>query len=223
MPVKLDWTGWDYTPATDGTAALDDALPLPPRGGEPVPVARIGGTTPQEEEAFPPPGEEQKELQEVREEAEEPRPPVDTLKEQLWGDELDPTFSLQAREFEWLSERELKPMIAAFKETCRRGGFVWSLGEDEHGFPRVVVSHKTGDGGNLALWALGVKLEQAPQLEAALLIELSRKDAALRDLLEERASIRAADGLADDDMTVALLTIGAAIDGPQCTEKRGAR
>ena len=216
MPVSIDWTGWDYTPVTDGTAALDDALSPPPRGGEPVPVAQIGGTTPQEEE---PPGKEQEELQEVMEEAEEPRPPVDALKEQLWGDELPPTFSLQAREFEWIDERTLRGIISAFKATCRKGGFVWSLGEDEHGFPRVVVSHKTGDRDGLALLGLEIKLEQTPQLEAALLIELSRKDAALRDLLEERAAIRAADGLADDDMTVALLTIGAAIDGPQCTEK----
>jgi len=64
---------------------------------------------------------------------------------------------------------------------------------------------------------LSVKLEQTPQLEAMLLLELAQKDAAIQELLDERAAIRAADGLPNDDMSVALLSIGAEERG-----KRGA-
>lgn len=200
MPVVIDWSGWGVSatepPLTDGNLALD----VEPLGEvEPGPVTQIGGTPSRgNETAHPAPGEARGEADKADEE-----------------EEIEHPFSLQAREYERLDERTLKAIVTAFKVSCRRCGVVYRLGQDEHGWPRVVLNTLSGAPGGVAMAGLGAKLEQMPQLEAALLIELSWTDAGLRDTLEERAAIRAADGLSDDEMTVALLTIGAAIDAPE--------
>lgn len=104
---------------------------------------------------------------------------------------------------------DLDAMAAAFRESCKGGGIVYQVGQDVQGRSRVVLSSMAGGVGGIALWGLKTKLEHEPQLEAALLLELARGNAALQDILTERAAIRAADDLPDDDLTVALLTIGA--------------
>ena len=105
--------------------------------------------------------------------------------------------------------RELSGIVLAFKEICWHSKFKYQAREDSKGRPRVEVIPTAESAGPLALAAARERIAQDPQLEAALLIELSKRDETLRDILEERAAIRAADNLPDDPMTIALLTIGA--------------
>ena len=132
------------------------------------------------------------------------------------GAEIDEEglFPLPAQRVKRMDARTLASMLRAFKESCRLNGISYSVKEDEQWRPRVVLSPLPDGAHGVGLCGMKLKLGQEPELEAALLIELSRKDQQLRDILEERAAIRAADGLSDDDMTVALLTIGVDPDNP---------
>ena len=180
MPVKLDWSGW----GVDGNLAL-----APLDEGEAAYLSPIGGDT----------------LTETTEPVEGKEPGLsetETKREAV----KETAFPLKARRFKRMDARTLASIVTAFKESCRRCGVVYSVEEDEQGRPRVVLA---GGQGGLALWGLETKIEQEPQLEAALLLEIAKMNEDLAYILDERAAIRAADGLADDDMTVALLTIGA--------------
>ena len=184
MPVVIDWSGWDVSktepPLTDGNLALD----VEPMVEVAAPLSPISGDTSTEPVERKEPGRSEPEIK---------------------RGERETIFPLKARRFKRMDARTLASIVAAFKESCRRCGVVYNIEEDKQGRPRVVLS---GRQGGLALWGLETKLEQEPQLEATLLLELAKKDAALQELLDERAAIRAADGLSDDDMTVALLMIG---------------
>jgi len=195
MPVVIDWSGWDVSktepPLTDGNLALD----VEP-AGEVAHLSPISGDT-STETAEPVGG--------IRPGVSEPEPETESKG-------AEKVFPLKAQRFKRMDKWTLASMARAFRESCRQCKISYIVGEDKQGRPRVVLSSKKQ---GICFWGLTVKLEQEPELEAVLLIELSRKDQQLRDILEERAAIRAADGLSDDDMTVALVTIGVNLDPPE--------
>lgn len=100
-------------------------------------------------------------------------------------------------------------ILRAFTRNCEEGHISLTWGRNEQGRSRVKLLFPRDRGLGLADTALSVELNSEPWMEAALLLELAKKEADLAYILDERAAIRAADGLPDDDMTVALLTIGA--------------
>ena len=189
MPVVIDWSGWDVSktepPLTDGNLALD----VEPMGEVAAHLSPISGDT-STETAEPVEGKE---------------PGRSAPAPEHERGEAENVFPLKAQRFKRMDKMTLASMLRAFKESCRRCEVSYSVKEDKQGRPRIELSSKEY---GIAFWGLSVKLGQEPELEAALLIELSRKDQHLKDVLEERAAIRVADGLRDDDMTVALLTIG---------------
>ena len=97
---------------------------------------------------------------------------------------------------------DIKQVVEAFKRNCQRYSVLIQIGEDRRGFPRVALAGPPGL--ERLCSCLAVALELEPRLEAALLVELARKDEGLLDILEERAAIRGADGLRDDLEAAAL-------------------
>lgn len=179
MPVIIDWSGWEVSKI--GAPLTDGALALDVEPlGEVAHLSPISGET----------------LTETTE-------PVDVM-EPGRGEE-ETIFPLKARRFKRMNSRTLASIVAAFKESCRRCRVAYSVKEDKQGRPRVVLLCKQR---GIAFLGLEVKLGQEPELEAVLLLELAKTNEDLAYILDERAAIRAADGLDDDEMTVALLTIG---------------
>lgn len=142
----------------------------------------------------------------------EPKPHVEALisAEPVEKKESEPkrpvSFPLPVRKPKRLNRGDLAAITTAFKASCRRCGISYCALEGEQWRPRVVLSGADG----LALAGLSAKLSQLPELEAALMLELAQTDADLRYVLDERAAIRGADGLPDDDMSAALSIIAGA-------------
>ena len=86
-----------------------------------------------------------------------------------------------------------------FLSSCER----WGVRARGDGWGRVVLS-----GPSPHVERGRVLLAASPELEAAVLLELAKGDANLRDILEERRAIRWADGLSDDLESAALVTVG---------------
>ncbi len=97
---------------------------------------------------------------------------------------------------------DVKQVLDVFKRNCRRHDVLIRVGESSHGFPCVALKGRPGLENFCA--CLRAVLDIYPRVEAALLVELSRTDDKLFDLLEERAAIRGADGLRDDLESAAL-------------------
>lgn len=130
--------------------------------------------------------------------------PVEENEPEPKSKELMRPFPLPARKSKRLSRGDLFAITAAFRRTLQDFRITCGWKEESPGSPRITLTAQDGRGG-LALAGLAVKLGTEPELEAALLLELAEQDEELAYIIAERAAIRGADGLPDDDMSAALL------------------
>ena len=82
--------------------------------------------------------------------------------------------SLAAVKSPRLDRREWASIVAAFKETCRRGNIGYRLRQDERGRFHIELTASPDTRRGIAFAALVVKLDQEPHIETALIEELSR-------------------------------------------------
>ena len=98
-----------------------------------------------------------------------------------------------------------------FLEICRQGGLKIAVNYDDY---TISIA---GDAKSAAYAQR--KLDSSPELTASVLVKLMETDAILKDLLTERAAIRAAEGLPDDLYSAALVNVKAENEVKDCKAK----